>query len=335
VDLAGCARRDGMRAGGGGRLVRLGRAARRHAAQLGRRADRGASRHRVPARAAASHPPVHLRLRAGRGPSRHRHRRGDPAVLRRGGVRRAQPPTAPAPGDPPGRGRGRGCARVRRQRGGGPLPHQDRAPDRLRRAGRRRPARPHRRLYLAGRAGRSGRGGDRLDLGRPGRGLAHHGGDPGGGMAGGPRGRPPADGQRRPGPDREGRGDLACHSRRAGRRPGAAALGRPYAPGRVRDRCRSARLGRPGARHRGPGRARADPRGAQAHRRVGARGPAGRHRSSRTASRPCALRPCAGEVRPGAGCWPAARPSGWPRTGRPRSPRRGTGRARPDPPPGS
>jgi len=313
VDLAGRARRDSMRAGGGGRPVRLGRAARRRAAQLGRRADRGASRHCVPARAAAPHPPVHLWLRAGRGPGRRRHRRGDPAVLRRGGVRRGQPAAAPAPGDPPGRGRGRGRARVRRQRGGGPVSDQDRAPDRLRRAGRRRTARPHRRVYLAGRARGSGRGGDRLDLGRPGRGPAHHGGDPRRGMAGGPRGRPPSHGQCGPGRDREGRGDLARHSRRAGRRPGAAALDRPYAPGRVRDRCRSARLGRPGARYRGQGRTRADPRGAQAHGRVGARRPAGRHRSSRAAGRPCARR-----IRPGARSRPAARPSGWRRPGRPR-----------------
>ena len=77
--------------------------------------------------------------------------------------------------------------RLRRQRTGRPVPDQHRAPDRLGGAGRRRPARPDRRVYLAGGAGRGGWGGDRLALGRPGGGPAHHGGHPGGRLAGGPR----------------------------------------------------------------------------------------------------------------------------------------------------
>ncbi len=51
------------------------------------------------------------------------------------------------------------------------------------------------------------------------------------GVAGGPRSRPPADGQRGPGPDRTGRGDAAGHPRRAGGGSVPAALGRPNAPG--------------------------------------------------------------------------------------------------------
>ena len=61
---------------------------------------------------------------------------------------------APAAGHPPDRGRDRRRARLRRERTGRPLPDQDRPPDRLGGAGRRWPARPHRRVYLAGRAGR-------------------------------------------------------------------------------------------------------------------------------------------------------------------------------------
>ena len=49
---------------------------------------------------------------------------------------------APAAGHPPGRRGHRGCPRFRRQRTGGPLPDQDRPPDRFRRAGRRRPGTP-------------------------------------------------------------------------------------------------------------------------------------------------------------------------------------------------
>ena len=100
VDLAGRAGRHRAGAGGGGRAVRLGRAARRRAAQRGRRADRGAARRRVPAQPAASHPPLHLRLRPGRGPGRHRHRGRDRAVLGRGRLRRDRPAAAPAPRSP-------------------------------------------------------------------------------------------------------------------------------------------------------------------------------------------------------------------------------------------
>ena len=136
--------------------VRLGRAARRHAAQRGRRADRGAPGHRVPARPAAAHPPLHLRLRPGRGPGRHRHR----------GLTccpRPRPRTPPSPGC---------CTRTPSPTWSAvaiaaalsaspatnwsPATGSDRPPDRVGRAGRRRPARPDRRIHLTGRAAGAG-----------------------------------------------------------------------------------------------------------------------------------------------------------------------------------
>ena len=62
---------------------------------------------------------------------------GDPAAAR------------PAGGDRPAAGRGRGPGRLRRQRVGGPVSDPGRPADRLGGAGRRRPARPHRRVHLA------------------------------------------------------------------------------------------------------------------------------------------------------------------------------------------
>ena len=151
-------------------------------------------------------PPLHLRVRAGRGPGGRRDRRPDPGVLGAGRLRGGEPPRAPAARLRPDRGGGRGARRVRRQRAGRPLPDQGRPQDRLRRAGRRRAARAHGRLYLAGGAARRRRRGAGLEVGRPRRRPGDHRGDPRGPLPGRPRGLAAADGRGRPGPGRPGRG---------------------------------------------------------------------------------------------------------------------------------
>ena len=153
VDLARRARRHRRPPGRRRRPLRLGRAARRHAAQRRRRADRGPAVHRVHGRPAAAHPPLHLRVRPGGGPRRHRRSwcssprpPGSPATRRYAGCCNPAdvtylPAVAAA-----------GVVGFARQRDRGAVPHPRRAADRLRRAGRRRAARPHRRVHLARRA---------------------------------------------------------------------------------------------------------------------------------------------------------------------------------------
>ena len=160
VDLARRARGDRVHPGGRDGGVRVGRAARRHAAQRRRRADRGAARDRVRARPPPADPPLYLRLRAGRGPGRDRDRADHRGVLGAGRLRGVQPAAAPSARVRPGRGRRRGARRLRGQRAGGQVPDPHRPEDRLGGADRRRPARPHRRADLAGRAA-SGRAASR------------------------------------------------------------------------------------------------------------------------------------------------------------------------------
>ena len=177
------------------------------------------------ARAPRGDPPVHLRLRPGRGPGRHRHRRwpSPPPAALAALRRRDRPAAAPARGRPSARGRRGGGDRLRRQRVGGPLPDPHRAPDRLGRAGRRRAARPYRRLHLAGRAARRGRRRAGLAAGRPGRRPADHGRDPARPQGRGPRGLPPADGRRRPGAGRRAP-RRPCARSRAWRRSASCGL---------------------------------------------------------------------------------------------------------------
>ena len=106
---------------------------------------------------------------------------------------------------PPAR---RGCRRgdrLPRQRVGRPVPDSGGPRDRLSGAGRRRPARAHRRLHLAGRAARRGRGRARLAAGRPGHRPGDHGGHPLRAQGRGAGGVPAADGRRGPGPAGDGR----------------------------------------------------------------------------------------------------------------------------------
>ena len=248
-----------------------------------------------------------------------------------------RPAAAPAPGHPPARGRDRGRARLRRQRAGRPLPDQDRPPDRLGRAGRRRPARPHRRVHLAGRAGRGGRGGDRLALGRPGGGAADHGGHPRGGLAGGPRGRPAADGQRGPGADRDRRRPpcappRACWPSAGSGCAGSAATIRAECEISVDPACSVVQAHdiAVGAEHAlihaiprlAAASVHADPLDGTDHHAVlltTRPASATRHCTSSGAQ----LHDHAGGPRRGAGSRPAGSPSGWPRPGPPRPPRRG------------
>ena len=84
-----CSGATARRAGGGGRALGLGRAARRHGAQRGGRADRRTARDRLRAGPPGGHPSFHLRLRTGRGPRGPRDRADDRRVgaLRRRGRR--------------------------------------------------------------------------------------------------------------------------------------------------------------------------------------------------------------------------------------------------------
>ena len=176
---------------------------------------------RVRARTPRRDPALHLRLRTGRGPGRGGHRADDRACPRRWpayeAIRRLLHPRTVtnlgwvAAAAVVGFIGNELVARYRIRVG---------PPDRLGGAGRRRPARPHRRVHLAGRGARRDR---RVGRGSP---LA----DPIVGLlitvaillraAGrGPRGLPPADGRRRPRPARP---------RRAGCSPTCPALqGRP------------------------------------------------------------------------------------------------------------
>jgi hypothetical protein len=128
---------------------RFGGVVGRHDPQLLRRVDRGPVVVRaVPTRGDAA---LHLRLRTRGGPGWAIHRDDDHVV---GGIGRipVDPPVLRAGTvDESGLGvRGR-ADRVRRQRAGRRLSDPDGPPHPLRGAGRRRPARPHRRVHLAGR----------------------------------------------------------------------------------------------------------------------------------------------------------------------------------------
>ena len=109
-----------------------------------------------------------------------------------------QPVDQPGAGEQPRLGRrGRGH-RVRRQRTRCAVPDPGRQPDRVRRAGRRRVARPHRRADLAGGGARRGRGRAGLAGRRPDHRAGDHRGDPGGAAHRRPGRVPPAAGRGRP-----------------------------------------------------------------------------------------------------------------------------------------
>ena len=141
------------------RGVRLGRPVGGHRAQRVRRADRGPAVDRVRTEPPRSLPALHLRPGSRRGPRRAVRRRDDRPVGG-GGGRRGDPPAhrSGAAGASGLGGGGRG-GRVRRQRGGGGLPHPGGQTDRVSGAAGRRPARPCRRVDVAGGGGRGGRGG--------------------------------------------------------------------------------------------------------------------------------------------------------------------------------
>src|SRR5262249_61336788 len=113
-------------------------------------------------------------------------------VFGAGRLRGGDPAGAPAPGDRSHRGRGGGADRVHRQRGGRPVPDPGRAQDRFCRPGRRRAARPHRRVHVTGGAAGSGGGGG----GGGGGGPPGGGGGCGGGGGRGGGGRAPGGGAR-------------------------------------------------------------------------------------------------------------------------------------------
>ena len=237
VDLAGRPRRDGARSGRRGGVVRLGGAARRHPAQRRRRVDRGAAGHRVHPRPPGPDPALHLRLRPRRGPGR----RGRSSLVIAAsavlaGYEAVRRLADPQPVDHLWAVAAAGVARVRRQRDRRPLPHPHRPADRLGGAGRRRAARPHRRLHLAGRGARRRRRRRRLAAGRPHRRPAHHRGDRRRAAGRGPGGLPPAHGRRRPRAARAGRAGPRRGAGRARGRPAAAALDRPPAACRGRPR---------------------------------------------------------------------------------------------------
>ena len=147
--------------------LRVGGPARRHPAQRRRRADRRPAGHRV--RCSGAGPPTRATPTATAAP------RTSPGIV----IVLTIAASAAVAGVRGGRS---GCSNPRevahlagrRRRGvvgfvgnevGGPLPDPRRPPDRLGRAGRRRAARPHRRLHLAGRAARRGRRRARLAAG--------------------------------------------------------------------------------------------------------------------------------------------------------------------------
>ena len=95
-------------------------------------------------------PPLHLRLRPRRRPGRAVRRRDDHAVGRHRRSRGDPPPHRPRAHRPPRLGRRSPVSSGSSATNWSPLPHPRRPADRLGRAGRRRPARPDRRIHLPG-----------------------------------------------------------------------------------------------------------------------------------------------------------------------------------------